>query len=492
MSEPFGHMAWDVALIDPDGFLAARTRRRPGKRLFPHIGLGYLAASLEKNGERVAVLDTGVATRREIQRFLSHPYNVVGITATSFTFREAQAVARYVKQRYPSVPVFIGGPHTSIDPAGCLEDPVIDFALRGEGEIATPDFIEVLKRTGYARTNILEQVPGLVFRQEDGSVRVNPPAPRLRDLDNIPYPAWHLFPMRRYRQHVILSSRGCPMDCAFCAIRTIWGKQWIRREPEHVATEIGWLVKKWGQRLIHINDDNLTFSAAHINRFCEALLSQRLRVNWVAQGMRADAASPEILAKMRQAGCQRVSLGIESISPRVLEAIGKRETPEDMDRAVRLCQDAGIQVLGMFMVGNINDTAETVRDSIRFARERGIDLPAFYLALPYPGTRLWDYAKSRGRFINEDYLAFDHLSPDPVFETPEFTAVERKTVYREADRFCRGRFIRYHLTFWWPPRLIKRNGYEIMSELFLLCKLLFMPLIMLRRAFRQWSPGGTK
>jgi radical SAM superfamily enzyme YgiQ (UPF0313 family) len=488
---PYGNVAWDIALIDPDGFLKARNRRRAGRRLFPHLGLGYLGACLEKNGDRVSVLDTGVATNRQIQRFLSQPYHIVGITTTSFTFREAQAVARAVKRRYPSTPVMIGGPHVSIDPEGCLHSQEIDYAFRGEGEVAVVDFIEVLKRTSPAKLDVFAQVPGLVYREQE-QVRVNPPAERIQELDQLPYPAWHLFPMRRYRQHVLLSSRGCPMDCAFCAIRSIWGALWLRRDPEHVVNEMVWLKERWGKKLFHINDDNLTMNPVHITKFCDEILKRRMKVNWVAQGMRADAAQAEILAKMRRAGCHRVSLGIESIDEKVLAAIGKKETPEDMSQAIEMCKKAGIQVLGMFMIGNSQDSETTVKASLQFAKTTEIDLPAFYMALPYPQTRLWNFVKTQGSFLNQDYLAFDHMSTEPVFETPDFTADQRREIYAKAEKFCRRQALKYHMMFWWPTRLLKRNGYEIAQEVKLWLKAIFFPLKVFRFLFRRWSPGGTK
>ncbi|MBN1595779.1 radical SAM protein [candidate division FCPU426 bacterium] len=487
----YSHLAWDVALIDPDGFSAALKRRRSGRRLFPHLGLGYLAACLERNGERVSVLDAGVSNTREIRHFLSQPYQAVGITANSFTFREAQAAARELKRRYPHTPVVLGGPHVSIDPEGCVSGPEIDFAFRGEGEIAMIDLLEVLKRSGSGKPDVFSQVPGLVYKAE-GRVGVNPPADRIRDLDQLPYPAWHLFPMRRYRQHAFLSSRGCPMDCAFCAIKTIWGAQWIRRDPEQVVNEIAWLLKQWGPKLIHVNDDNLTMNPAHITKFCDEIIKRRMQIQWVVQGMRADAAHPDIAAKMRRAGCQRVSLGIESNDPGVLEAIGKQETPADMMQAIRVCRQAGIQVLGMFMIGNPGDTLQTVSASMRFARENDIDLPAFYMALPYPKTRLWEYIERHGRFLNRDYLSYNHMSPEPVFETPEFSAEERKKIHRKAENFCRRQALKYHIMFWWPPRLLKRNGHEIRRELITWLKVIVMPLRVLRFWRRHWNAGGFK
>ena len=156
-------MQSEVALIDPAGFSQALKSRRPGRKIFPHVGLGYLAASLERNGDRVRVLDAGVATHREVQRFLSQPAKFFGITAVSFTFREAQAAARAVKQRFPSTPVLVGGPHVSIAPEGCLEDPAVDYALRGEGEEAIIDFLEVLKRK-VPTPDVLARISGLVYR----------------------------------------------------------------------------------------------------------------------------------------------------------------------------------------------------------------------------------------------------------------------------------------------------------------------------------------
>lgn len=475
---------WEIALIDPDGFADAPTRKRPSRRLFPHIGLGYLAACVEQNADRVRVLDAGVSDRTEVQRFLSRPAHLVGITTTSFTFREAMAVARAVKLRYPSQPVVLGGPHVAIDPGSCLAESAVDYALRGEAEDTLVDLIEVLKRDGTPDPKLLGQIPGLVYRNGQ-RIAVNPPGPRRQQLDTLPYPAWHLFPMDRYRQHALLTSRGCPMDCGFCAIRKIWGPQWVPRDPEQVVVEMQWLEREWGVKVFHFNDDNLATNPQHAARLAQSLISQRLKFNWVAQGVRADVLTPELLRQMRAAGCHRISLGIESAVPAVLEAVGKQETPEEIAAAIRACRETGIHVLGMFMVGNPGDTEATVKASIHFAREQGIDWPAFYMALPYPGTRLWEYARTQGHFLDPNYLAFDHMSPEPVFETPEFTAAQRRHVFHQAERFCRFQMLKYHLTFWWPTRLWKRNGFEVLQELRIVLKVLIFPYTIVAWLFQR-------
>lgn len=473
----------EVALIDPAGFAGALRRKRPARKPFPHTGLGYVAASLERNGDRVRVLDAGVATSREVQRFLSQPAHLFGIMAMCPTFREALQAARAVKARYPATPVLLGGSHVSIAPETCLGDPAVDYALRGEAEEIIIDFLEVLKRNTAPAPEVLARIPGLVYRLEN-RICVNPPTPRVRALDELPFPAWHLFPMDRYRQHALLTSRGCPQNCGFCTVEAIRGRLWIHRDPEQAVSEIDWLIRHWGLKLIHVNDDNFTTDPRHVQAFCDAILRRKLRVDWVAQGVRADALTPELLSKMRRAGCHRVSLGLESADPQVLDAVGKKTAPEDMARAVRLCQDAGIQVLGMFMVGNPGDTEETVLKSLKFAQELRVDLPVFNLALPYPRTRLWEYAERHGTFVNSDYTAFTPLSEEPVFFTPEFPLEARRRAFKQCRTFSRRQVRRYHLAFWWPSRLWRRNRYEIWNELKLLGRALWLPVKAVNRLLR--------
>ena len=100
--------------------------------------------------------------------------------------------------------------------------------------------------------------------------------------------------------------------------------------------------------------------------------------------------------------------------------------------------------------------------------------------------------KTQGKFVNEDYLSFDHMSTEPVFETRVFTLEQRRQVYRETERFCRVQLLKYHLFFWWLPRVIKRNAYEIRTEITLYLKAFFAPLRLLRMLFQRWTPGGTK
>ncbi len=152
-------------------------------------------------------------------------------------------------------------------------------------------------------------------------------------------------------------------------------------------------------------------------------------MQWFCWGFRADRVSLALALKMKEAGCIGVSVGIESASDEVLKKIGKKETLEEITRGCQNLARAEIPVDAQFMIGNIGDTFETVKKSIEFAKKQRFPKVSFYLALPYPKTELWDYAKEKGKFLHENYTQFHHFSGQPVFETPEFSAAERAKAY---------------------------------------------------------------
>ena len=148
--------------------------------------------------------------------------------------------------------------------------------------------------------------------------------------------------------------------------------------------------------------------------------------------IRADKTDPEMLALMQESGCQGVCVGIESANQAVLQNVGKGETIGKIREGIQRIHAAGLSITGMFMIGNPGDTLQTIRESIEFAKKEPIDTVRFYLAIPYPRTRLWEFVESHGRFINRDYTNYHDYSHIPIFETDDFTYDERIMAYREA------------------------------------------------------------
>ncbi|BAP56613.1 radical SAM protein [Thioploca ingrica] len=417
---------FQIGLLDP----GSKKLTEP----MPHIGLAYVAAFLEKEGCSVRVLDTAVATADEKQSFLNTSFDLLGITVTSFTFRDALQLAKEIKTIHPEQRIVLGGPHTTIDKDDVLKDFTFDYAIYGEGEITMSMLAKTLAEFRVPSTEVLKEINGLIFR--DGSdIIVNPPRQRIQDLNTLPFPAYHLFPMDRYEVYPLLISRGCPFDCAFCAAHVIWGRKWRGREAHNVIEEIKYLFTHFGEKMVAVCDDTFNANIKRAKIFCEMLIESKLPIRWSSWSFRADLADPTLLKLMKQSGCESVSIGIESADPQVLQNIHKRETIEEIAQGIRRIQEAELLVTGLFMIGNPGDTLETIKKSINFAATMKLDNADFFLALPYPKTELWQYAQEKSRMLKTDYTTFHHFSDEPVFETTEFPAADRQRAYQMARRF---------------------------------------------------------
>jgi len=391
------------------------------------LGIGYLASFVSQNNDvDVKVIDTGVSTDKELGKFIQNEYDAVGFSITSRTYREAVEISRRFRQSHPDVPIIFGGPHVSIMMQDILKDPVIDLAVYGEGEITLNEIIKLLKKEK-SLTNVeaLSKIEGVIFRNSDDVV-VNPPRPLISDLDTLPFPAHHLFPLKRYEGKIsMITSRGCPFSCSFCASSQIWGRKWRPRSPKNIIEEINYIVKEFGVYPIYFHDDSFNIDPKRVDALCDEFLNNKVKVPWGVRGVRADKLTEHMVKKMRRAGCMHLAIGVESANPQILERIGKKETLEEITTGINILRSVGIKVTGQFMIGNPGETLETVQESIDFAKKNLVK--AFFgTAVPYPKTGLWKYAEKYGRFLVEpDCTTFENTYPRIIFETPEFTAEQR-------------------------------------------------------------------
>jgi anaerobic magnesium-protoporphyrin IX monomethyl ester cyclase len=433
-----------IGLIDPG------SKKLLFNENFPHIGLAYVAAVLVQHGHEVNCLDVGLAGPEATEKFLAEEYDLMGLSVTSFTLREAVALAHRVRERHPGTVIVLGGPHVAIGMEETLNDPMVDYAVCGEGEMTLLELTETLSRDRHPAAERRRGIPGLLFRDGTCVVR-NPGRPRIENLDTLPWPAFDLFDMDQYGMYPILTSRGCPFGCSFCSIKVIWGTRWQHRSAENVIAEIAWARQRyhWTQKPFNVIDDSFNVNPERVMQFCRGLIDRGMNIQWFSSGFRADRVSPQLAQTMRESGCIGVSVGIESASDEVLKRIGKKETIAQCTEGCRNLAQAGIAVQAQFMIGNPGDTMQTIRQSLTFARQQPFAQVAFYLALPYPKTELWDYVRDHGRFLRDDYTQFHHFSSEPVFETPEFPAAQRRQAYQMGRRLAVRTKLRQELRTKW-------------------------------------------
>jgi anaerobic magnesium-protoporphyrin IX monomethyl ester cyclase len=279
-----------------------------------------------------------------------------------------------------------------------LASGAVDFVVRGEGEDTIVELVEAL-----AAGRDATDVPGLTTLR-NGRLHRAPPRPLRSDLDALPWPARDLLPMERYRSAKIglwpltpvVTSRGCPYRCTFCASSHMNGPKWRPRRAEAVVDEIEEVTRRWDYPAVAFSDDNSTLDPKRTERMCDEIVRRGLDVKiWLFCRVDTILRSPETLDKMARAGVRSVFIGIETLRPEHLESIRKGFGPEAAPEAVRMVRERGIDVLGSYIIGYPDETIHQVRETAREARRIPSSTAQFTILTPYPGTALFDQVRDR-------------------------------------------------------------------------------------------------
>jgi len=293
----------------------------------PPLGLACVAGALRAAGHDVRILDAAVEPRGEgeLRRLLSawRP-QVVGLSAATAVFGHALALAATVKQSDPCIAVILGGVHPTLFPGEVLRNRDVDYAVHGEGERTAVELLSAL-----AAGEPVRGIPGIAFRDATGP-RVNTARPPITDLDGLPRPAYDLLPMGCYSTPFsaagtvtsMVTSRGCPYRCTFCDAAVVHGRKYRAYSAERVVAEIRDLVREHGVGEVLFKDSEFTIDRARVDRFCELMIRDGLRVTWTCSA-RVDRVDAPLLKRMAAAGCRVIQLGVESADPDVLATLGK-------------------------------------------------------------------------------------------------------------------------------------------------------------------------
>ena len=447
------------------------------------LALMYLGAVLERAGHKVVLLDGNVQDQPSELVFnedgLLHvglswneltsavreaAPDVVGINSAFYTqMPSALEAARRVRSVLPDVPILVGGPQVTVRPEDYLAEPAITVAVQGEGEGVLPRLIEAL-----ARREPLSGIPGIVYRA-NGRLQINERAGYLEDLDALPDPAYSLIDLERYmrvatmdaagrwqwkprRVMTVLTSRGCPFRCTFCAAHLHMGRQYRMQSPERVLAHLRFIATRLGIRHIHFIDDNLGQNQKRFHAILDGLIAMKregLGMTWETPiGMRTDRLTFDILAKAKEAGCRAIYLTVESGSQRVLdEVIDKHLQLDSVLRAADACKRLGLKARAGFIMGLPGETPADMQMTIDLARhlKRRYGIHG-HLAIGTPlyGTRLYEICREKG------YLK-QALTPDRVarsfteggmIETEDWTIPQLRAM---RDAFKRGQTSWLHL-----------------------------------------------
>lgn len=366
----------------------------------PNMGIAYLAAAIERSGRAARILDAnalGLSDELLVEELLRIRPDVVGVTSTTTTLLDGLDAVRIVRETLPESFVFMGGVHVSRFPQETLEECAdLDAVHVGEGEVTVCEMLEVLERG----SRDFSLVKGMAFRRI-GEIVLTDPRPCVEDLDSLPLPARHLLPMERYasaghphRTASIVSSRGCPFGCRFCAAPFIAGRRWRARSAESLLEEVDQIVNVYHMNKFEFVDDLFTLDKERVFAFCQGIKRRGYELTWSCSA-RADTVSPELLRVMAQAGCRIVYYGVESGNQRILDLMGKGETLAHMRDAIRWTHEASMRSWGFFIIGFPDETRQEIENTIDFAIEAELDYAEFFICSAFPGSPLYDYAASR-------------------------------------------------------------------------------------------------
>jgi len=448
------------------------------RRLIPRLGIMYISSFLKSNGLDVSILDCKALDfsfrdknsykiinnsiwcpidwsrlEREISKIKP---DIVGISAMTNDINNAHEVAKIVKRLNKKIPVIIGGVHATCMPKETLEEfPYFDILVRGEGEEIMAEIVETLERGRQ-----IKDINGILFRS-NGQILQTPVRSELKELDKLPFPDYDGVPLEIYTQFIkktnyldnidatgfYLSSRGCPYHCTFCASIKVHGHKLRERSVGNVIQELKQYTKKYGTKMFWFWDDTLTVNKKRVLSLCEELIKEKLDLT-ISCYARVNTIDEELIRRMKQAGFRYIYYGIETGSEKVLKDIRKDITLSQAREAVKLSSKYGLYTTAGFMIGHPTDTKESIEQTIKFANDLiplGLRLAAFWVAIPLPGTEMFEQVKNRLRTFNwPEYFYQDCNMPQakPVFAPEGIGYTELIEYQRRAYREFRYEFVK--------------------------------------------------
>lgn len=374
----------------------------------PCLGLLKIAA-LTPPGWRIDIVDEKVETLD-----LDQDADLVGITAMTTTVQRGYEIADHFRAR--GIKVVMGGMHVSALPEEALQH--CDSVVVGEAEVLWPALLRDFE--GHQLQPI--------YRHDQG----------WPTLDALPRADWNLVRSKNYLPvHFVETTRGCPIDCEFCAVSTAFGGTYRNRPQEHVLEELRGLQPFTGlltlKNCVFFVDDNIVSNRAYAREFLSQIAD--LKIHWFGQASMNIARDPEILKLCQKSGCVGIFIGFESLSPETLSAAGKRvNRPGEYLDAVKRIHDHGIGIDGSFVFGFDTDNASVFEDTLEFVLKAKLEVAYFSILTPYPGTRLYQRLVREDRLLTKDWSVYDanHVVYRPAKLSPEELLEKYHRTFQEA------------------------------------------------------------
>lgn len=377
----------------------------------PPLGLGALTAYLKREGHYVRLIDMPGEniTQEGLEKILLDiSPDFVGITAMTPTIKMALNIAELSKKKLPDIPVGLGGVHPTVSPESVLLHEYVDFVIRGEGEKP----LGTLCKRGFDNP---EDIPGVCWKMSDKTAVIMEKAPLVVDLNKLPLPDYTAFPAERYISYTkelrgikglsMMVTRGCPYQCAFCAVKETMGRLWRSLDPKYAARLMMKLCNDYSLEGVWFKDSTFNIREDWISIFAETLIAEKNPYKFQIN-TRVDLVRRKEMLLLKQAGLVQVDLGIESGSPKSLMTLRKNISIAQIRSSVKLLKELGIKVSGFFMIGIPGETGEDIEKTMALLKELNLDSASTSIFTPLPGSVLYENLFNQGR-ISDDIASFE-------------------------------------------------------------------------------------
>ncbi len=376
--------------------------------LWPPLSLVVTGAVLDAAGHNVRIIDCPSESmgwdilKKHIIEF--SPRLILWSTGTP-SIKNDLGISTYIRETCSGVLTAVFGTHVTALDIQCMEQfPDVDYIIRNEPEITARELAGMIQDG-----NSASGVAGITFRNSDGKIVSNPARPFVTNLDDLPFPAWHLLnklnyslPLKGRNFLIVAPQRGCPFKCSFCTCQTYYGNKLRKRSPENIVAEIESNIERFDVHDFFFWSETFVVDKVYVSDLCHAILDRGLNISWTCNS-RVDTVDAGLLKLMARAGCWMISFGVESGDQKVLDESEKGIRVEQAYSAVQMAKKAGIRVAGHFIFGLPGDNPEAMLKTTDLALNLGLDVAQFYSAVPFPGSRLYERAEKQGWIATDDF-----------------------------------------------------------------------------------------
>lgn len=428
----------------------------------PPLGIAYMAGVLQENNIDVEILDASAEDMdfKDVEKeLLKRKPDLVALTALTPTIGRALETAQVVKETLPDSIVVMGGYHPTFNFIETLEDENVDIVIRGEGEYIMLNLVQALEN----QSN-LHDVKGIVFEDKNSKeIVVNPEAPLIQDLDELPFPALNLLPMKKYRlldmdthMTTMITTRGCPMQCSFCSSAAMHGKKIRERSVENIVDEIEYLKTNYDIDTIAFMDDTFTLKKRKVMAICDEILKRNIEIMWGCTS-RVDTLDEKLLKKMKEAGCITIFIGVESADQQQLDNMCKNTTIAKIENAFKIAHKLKIRTIASVALGMPGDTKEIMNKTVKFVHKLKPNYAIYSLATPYPGTRFYKEAFEKNLIKIKDWSKYTLITP--ILETIDCSLNDMRKIQAKA-------FMKFYLRPHYIIRQFLQDGPYLLKTIF--------------------------